>query len=151
MLTLLGSLLGFAGSALPEVLGYFKTKEANKLEMEKLRLQGELHAQGVELELAVFQARAADDEHARLMAHDQAMSSEQGFFGGLRKSVRPLITYMFFFLFAVIKGATVYSVYHSGTPFIDSVSLIWDAETQAIFAAIISFWFGSRALEKHKR
>jgi hypothetical protein len=26
--------------------------------------------------------------------------------------------------------------------------LVWDSETQGIFAAIISFWFGSRALEK---
>lgn len=151
MLTLLGSLLGFAGSALPEVLGYYKTKEANKLEMEKLRLQGELHAQGVELELAVFQARAADDEHARLIQHDMALSQESGFFGGMRKSVRPLITYLFFFIFATVKIATLWSVYESGQSFVDSVTKIWDPETQAIFAAIISFWFGSRALEKHKR
>jgi len=29
--------------------------------------------------------------------------------------------------------------------------LLWDPETKAIFAAIISFWFGSRAIEKARR
>jgi hypothetical protein len=28
---------------------------------------------------------------------------------------------------------------------------VWDDETQAIFAAIISFWFGSRAIEKGRK
>ena len=29
--------------------------------------------------------------------------------------------------------------------------VIWDEQSQAIFAAITSFWFGSRAIEKVKQ
>ena len=38
-----------------------------------------------------------------------------------------------------------------GTPFADAIQLLWDDETKAIFAAIISFWFGSRAVEKARK
>jgi hypothetical protein len=36
----------------------------------------------------------------------------------------------------------------NGTPFNEAVTLLWDDDTKAIFAAIISFWFGSRAIDK---
>ena len=38
-----------------------------------------------------------------------------------------------------------------GTEFSEAIKLLWDDETKAIFAAIISFWFGSRAIEKARQ
>jgi hypothetical protein len=38
-----------------------------------------------------------------------------------------------------------------GTEFNEAIQLLWDEDTKAIFAAIISFWFGSRAIEKARR
>jgi hypothetical protein len=38
-----------------------------------------------------------------------------------------------------------------GTSFNDAIQLLWDDDTKAIFAAIISFWFGSRALDKARK
>ena len=38
-----------------------------------------------------------------------------------------------------------------GTDFSEAINLLWDDETKAIFAAIISFWFGSRAIEKSRK
>jgi hypothetical protein len=35
-----------------------------------------------------------------------------------------------------------------GTEFSEAIQLLWDEDTKAIFAAIISFWFGSRAIDK---
>ena len=35
-----------------------------------------------------------------------------------------------------------------GTDFSEAVNILWDDDTKAIFAAIISFWFGSRAIDK---
>jgi hypothetical protein len=35
---------------------------------------------------------------------------------------------------------------HEHVEFIQAMPLIWDPETSSLFAAIISFWFGSRAL-----
>ena len=70
---------------------------------------------------------------------------------GLQKSVRPVITYAFFGLFATIEITLLMDAVEKGVEFSDAVKLLWDDETKAIFAAIISFWFGSRAVEKSRK
>jgi hypothetical protein len=32
-----------------------------------------------------------------------------------------------------------------------AIQILWDEDTKAIFAAIVSFWFGSRAIDKARR
>jgi hypothetical protein len=150
MLSILGALLGFAGSAVPAVLDLFKNGQDNKQKLEELKLKTELLKQNVDLDIKLFEAKAADAEHARLIAHDTAMASESGFFGGMRKSVRPVITYLFFGLFATVKFAMIQHGIDNGTEFLDVMTKVWDEETQAIFAAVISFWFGNRAIEKRR-
>ena len=150
MLSILGSLIGFAGSAVPSVLDHFQQKDKQKNTVEILKLQGDLAKQGVEMDLMQFRERAADDEHRRLIEHDISMQNDTGLMGALRKSVRPVITYMFFGLFAAVKISTLMMALESND-FNTAINMVWDEETQAIFAAIISFWFGSRALSKNKK
>ena len=38
-----------------------------------------------------------------------------------------------------------------GTDFAEAINILWDDDTKAIFAAIISFWFGSRAIDKGRK
>jgi hypothetical protein len=38
-----------------------------------------------------------------------------------------------------------------GTDFAEAIHILWDDDTKAIFAAIISFWFGSRAIDKMRK
>lgn len=152
MMTLLGSLLGFAGSIVPSIIEFFNKKESVKLELEKMKLEAELMKLGVESELKVFTAKADANEHSRLIEHDISMQADTGIIGGLRKSVRPVITYMFFGLFATVKITTLmYIMNNNDATFMTAINTIWDGETQAIFAAIISFWFGDRAIKKYKQ
>lgn len=148
MLTLLGSLLGFAGSAIPGLFDFFGKKEANKKEIEIMRMQSELMQKNADIDMTKFSMRAMDDEHARLIQHDIALQEDQGALSWLRKSVRPVITYLFFAMFAAVKTATLMHGMEQGQDFYMAINLVWDEETQAIFAAIISFWFGSRAMSK---
>jgi hypothetical protein len=148
MLSLLGTLIGFAGSAVPAVLGHFKEKQASKDNLAILEMQGKLARDGVELNLMEFRERAADDEHKRLIQHDIAISKDTSFMGQIRSSVRPVITYLFFSLFAAVKVSALMVAMNNTADFNTAVNMVWDEETQAIFAAIISFWFGSRALSK---
>jgi hypothetical protein len=148
MITLLGSLLGFFGSAVPQIFEFFQKKEKNKLDLQLMQMQAELLKQSADIDLMKFKTRALDDEHARLIEHDIAMQKDTGIAAGLRKSVRPVITYLFFALFALVKVSTLWVAWHTDASFHQAVLLVWDSETQGIFAAIISFWFGSRALEK---
>jgi len=150
MVSLIGALIGFAGSAVPSVIDHFKAKQTQKTQIEILRIQGELAKAGSEMDLLSFQEKASDNEHRRLIEHDIAMQSDTGFMAGLRKSVRPLITYLFFAIFAAVKIAGLNDAMDNND-FNTAINIVWDTETKAIFAAIISFWFGSRALEKRQK
>ena len=116
-----------------------------------MKIQGEMLQVKADIDLKMFNEMASDNEHARLIEHDIAMQSDTGFFAGLRKSVRPMITYMFFALFAAVKVSSLMVALETQGDFNSAITVVWDDETQAIFAAIISFWFGSRALEKGKK
>jgi hypothetical protein len=85
-----------------------------------------------------------------VIAHDTSMQGDTGFVGGLRKSVRPVITYLFFALFATVKVTSLLQALES-QDFYAAIALVWDEETQIIFAAIMGFWFGSRALDKKRK
>jgi len=150
MLSLLGSLIGFAGSSLPSIFEFFNKKQSNKMMLKNMEMQAELLKMNAEIDLEKFKVRAIDDEHARLINHDIAMQNDTGVMAGLRKSVRPVITYLFFSLFAAVKISSLMVAIEDTGSFHTAIESIWDEETQAIFAAIISFWFGSRALEKRR-
>ena len=150
LMSIVGSLLGFAGSAVPAITDHFAAGQNNKHEIEKMKLHAAMAKEGYELDMKFYDKMGADKEHERLIQHDTIISSGSGFFSGLQKSVRPVITYAFFALFAVIEVTLLTEALRTGTEFADAIQLLWDEDTKAIFAAIISFWFGSRALEKHK-
>ena len=148
---LLGSVLGFGGSVVPAITDHFKTKANNKFELAKMEKMAELRAAGFDHEIRAFEAQAADNEHARLIEHDISINQGTGFIAGLQKSVRPIITYCFFGLFAVIEITLLMEALEKGTDFAEAINILWDEDTKAIFAAIISFWFGSRAIDKSRR
>ncbi len=52
----------------------------------------------------------------------------------------------FFLLFAGVKGYALVAV--EGLVLADALPRIWDDETAALFAAVMSFWFGSRSLAR---
>ena len=54
MLSIIGSLLGFAGSAAPAVMDHFKSKQNNKLELDKMRLHAELRKEGYDYDMKMF-------------------------------------------------------------------------------------------------
>ena len=150
MITILGSLIGFAGSALPKVFDMVQDWQDRKHELQIMDRQIEqaklVHTQKIE----ALSVEADIAESQALYKHDQAMSND-GFIGALRSSVRPVLTYLFFILFATIKGVALYSmIYTDGTDWEVAVMTLWDTETQGIFSAIIAFWFGSRALQRSR-
>ena len=152
MLTsIIGSLIGFGGSAVPAVIDIFKQKSDNKQELEKMKLMAELRAAGYDHDLKMYETMGADKEHDRLIQHDIAISKSGGFIGALQRSVRPVITYCFFGLFVAIEVVLLRQVLALGMPVEDAILVLWDDNTQGIFAAIISFWFGSRAIDKNRK
>ena len=148
MLSLLGTLLGFSTSIVPEILGYFKQRQANAQELSMLEAKAKYAMTLSELKVQELDIEAEIAETKGLYAHDQSLDSGT-FVNALRGSVRPVLTYLFFIMFATVKGTLLYTaVTTDGVNFETAVLMIWDNETQAIFSAIIAFWFGNRAMSK---
>jgi len=155
MLTMLGSLLGFAGSAVPSLIDMFKEKEDKKAKLEMFKLQLDAKERGVDLDIRVLEATAdiedrksEREEQERLLQHDIALGKQGGFINSLRAFVRPFITYVFFITFIGVKVVMVWDTVNKGGDLNATLAVIWDEQTEALFAAIISFWFGSRAMPK---
>ena len=145
MIALLGSALGFGTSFLPQVLGFFQKKQDHKNRLEELKLQGELAKMGVQNDIAKLDKQA---EIAETKALYEFANPKSGFAAGLSASVRPVITYLFFALFLAVKAVIVLEVMEEGGDWKDAVPLMFDDETQALFSAIIAFWFGNRSVSK---
>ena len=149
MLTLLGSLLGFGTSIVPEILGIFKQRQANQQELKMLEAKAQYAAQLSSLKLQELDAEADIAETKGLYEHDTELARRGGWVVGLQASVRPVITYLFMLAFLAVKAGLVYSlIFMQGVDWSSALGVTWDDETQALFAAIMSFWFGNRAMGK---
>ncbi len=148
MLTLIGSLLGFLGSAFPDILKVFRDHQDRKHELAILDRQMEMSKQNHSQKLEEINAQADVAESEALYKHDRRDSGVK-WVEALRASVRPVVTYAFFILFAVVKGAGLYLLIHNESLSVaQALKEIWDAETKALFATVIMFWFGQRAWKK---
>ena len=148
MISLIGTLIGFGTSIVPEVLGYFKQKQANEQEILMLEAKAKYADRLSELKITELDAEADIAEAKSIYTHDSNLDSGT-FVNALRGSVRPVITYAFFILFSTVKGVTLYTMVSAeGMDLTAGMLAIWDDETQAIFSAIIAFWFGNRAMSK---
>ena len=147
MLTLLGSFLGFISSALPDMLKIWKNYSSYKHNITLMNMQIAAQKQSHLQELDKINLQKDILETQSLYAH-ASLPIGQGWVETLRASVRPVITYGFFALFALVKLVTFANFLSKNGNVADSIILIWDAETQVLFATIISFWFGQRALMK---
>lgn len=150
MITLLGSLIGFASAALPDMLSLWQEHKNRQHQIA----MADLHMKQQQLQhvhkLKEINTKADIAEIKSLHKHDNQPTGYK-WIEGLRSSVRPVITYAFFLLFAIVKLAVLISLLEQGTSVHNSILHIWDDETQALFAAVMSFWFGQRAMSKFRQ
>ena len=151
MLTLLGALLGFFSSSFPEVLKFFNQKRDRAHELSIMDKQIELAKSGQISRLEEVRLQAESAEQVALYQHAQLSSVKQTslWVDALAASVRPVITYAFFGLYGVIKVSQWMLLTHTLSA-AQSFVFLWSAEDEALFAAVMSFWFGHRALIKRK-
>lgn len=148
MMTLLGSLLGFGTSFLPEILNFFKRGQEQKHELQRMKMEMELMAKRSEFKIQELDKEAEIKETEGLYKHDDVDAG--GFINALRGSVRPIITYAFFSLFVAIKITALLTLMgNGGMGLTMALDTIWDDQTAGLFAAIMSFWFGNRAVSKY--
>ena len=149
MLSLFGSLLGFGTSFLPKVMDYFQDRSDKKHELAvmevQIRQQKELASQ--KLEMVNVEADIREVEALQKSMQPTGVK----WVDGLRGSVSPVITYAFFLLFVFVEVSAYLSLTAQGVSGLDAVDAVWDEDTKALFAAVIAFWFGGRAIARGKK
>jgi hypothetical protein len=156
---------------LPKILDFFQDRadKAHELALAQMQIQREL-----EMRKAGFEAQeriehikseqlatesaanttqvligAQQAEMQAIYAHDTALNEGTSeWMKNLRASVRPVIAYGFFFLLVFVDIGLFAYGWSRGVPFSELAEMLWDPETQALFASIIAFHFGGRAFGK---
>lgn len=153
MLALLGSLLGLLGSLAPRLIQYFEQKQNHAQELEMLKVQG------------AFQLQMIEAGHTARMAEVNAMAdmrTELAAFVAANKPtgitwvdafngfMRPFLTLCFFGLYAAVKAAQFVVLAQDGGMSAQTVLGLWNNEDWAVWAAIVTFWFGNRTFNKER-
>ncbi len=162
MLTILSGLLGFASSGLPKVLEFFQDKADKKHELAILEKQTEreleLRKAGLELEKDIAEIKIESSVVDAQIRESEALYSfstkvSEGasrWIINLRASVQPVITYGLFFILLGVDAFAAWYAYYTSVDFTTTVATIWDQDTQAMWALIVSFWFGGRQFGNSK-
>jgi len=145
MLTLIGSLLGFGTSFLPKVMDYFKEKRDQGHELAMMDKQLEQRKAIGEQKLQMVHVDADIRESEALLKHDADITKKASqWVINLSASVRPVMTYLFFIEFFGLSIAVFADVITK-----EEYQQIWNDPTQALFATVVSFWFGSRTFNRN--
>tara|TARA_Y100001938_G_C8017968_1_gene393643 strand:- start:245 stop:691 length:447 start_codon:yes stop_codon:yes gene_type:complete len=147
MLSLLGSLMGFGTSFLPKVMDYFQDKQdkAHELRLMDKQLENQKVLGAQKLQMTHVEADIRESE--ALLKHDAKLQNKASpWVVNLAASVRPVVTYLLFLEIFVLTFAVQFDWMDQ-----EQYQLIWNNEMQAVWAGIVSFWFGSRTMARKQQ
>lgn len=145
MIAVIPIIVGFLGSLLPKLLEFFADRADRKHELAILDRQMEMQKLGHTQRLEEIHVQAQAEELGALLQHDAALQTDSKIISALRASVRPVMTYIFFFLFCAVKLVAVARSSDADVSPADMIIMVWDGDTSALFSSIVAFWFGHRA------
>jgi hypothetical protein len=147
MITLLASIAGFLTSLVPEIIRFFK---------DRLDKQHELQVMDKQIRFTKLPGgRSPEEVHlTRDMVEQLSLYSTYktgiSWVDALNGTVRPVLAYSFFLMYAAIK-ITQYRYITKTALLVEYIDVIWSVDDQAIFASIVSFYFGQRAFNKIRK
>lgn len=153
MIALFGSIIGLLGSLAPRLIGFFEQKQNHSQELEMIKVQGDYQFRMIEAGHAARMAEvnASADVNAELAAFAaSARPTSIRWVDAFNGFMRPFLTLCFFLLYAAVKAAqfVILAADHASTA--ATVYSMWNAEDWAVWAAIITFWFGNRTFNKER-
>jgi hypothetical protein len=152
--TILATIVGLLGSIVPDVFKQFQDRRDKAHELALAQLQVEQQKQGHVQRLEEINTQA---DVAEMMSLADRLPKRSGvrWIDGMNGMVRPVVAFWFMALYTFSKVGLFVSMIQSdpALPWLmkdwtQAAVLLWGAEDQAIFAAIISFYFGSRAMQR---
>lgn len=144
-LAALPAILGALAGMVPALVQLFTLKEQNAQQLAMAQLQLQAQKEGVALQVDLANAQA-DGRQADAIYSYGGGSSGIKWVDALAVFIRPFLTLAFFGIWSVMEVFLFIYAVNSGYDLGQLVKLLWPTETQAMFGAIIGFWFGDRML-----
>ena len=138
-----GGIFGLISPIIGKAIDIWDRKSRFGQQIELLKIQSELNITEADARASIAEARGIYD-------HDRSLQSS-GWVSTFRAFTRPALTWLFFGLYATIKGIAVYHSVILGVDVTVAILNVWDGTDQAVFIGIMSFWFSGRAIDKQLR
>jgi hypothetical protein len=168
MIAILSALVGFLSSALPEFFKIFRDGRDRAHEITLLKLQMEYARAKVSADRDVSLAEQTRQLEALALQRDAAEMTAVGarlkeslvgigWVDALAGTVRPVLTYGFCLIYALVKLAQYEMLKAQTLPWREhlaaqeALTLLWSEDDMALFTAVVAFWFGQRLISKSKR
>ena len=160
MMTIISTVLSFLMGGIPKIFDAIQHKSDKKHELELARMQTEREMQMMaagyaaqakveEIRTEQVQINADMQTHMALLQHDtESAKGASQWVINARAMVRPGITYGMFLLLLFVDIFGFYYAWKTGVAFDTALNLLWDDDSQQIFASIIAFYFGGQAFKK---
>jgi len=145
MIAIISTIFGILGGLLPSLIKILEMRTSYKYELELTKIRLEAAARGLDMQFAIEAVKAEANEGVSVRQHDSSIVYNDTL-NTLRASIRPVLTYFFFFMFCGIKIAAATLMFQNGYNGIEVLNAVWDTHTIAIFGAVMGFWFGSRSM-----
>jgi len=153
MIALLGALpaiLGALAGMVPAIIQWLTLKETNAHQLAMAQEQRQAQKEGVALQVDLANAQADIRQADHIYSFGAGLSGNK-FVDGLAVFVRPYVTLVFFHLWILLEVFMFIYAVNSGYDLGQLVKVLWPDETQAMFGAIIGFWFGDRMMLRGKQ
>lgn len=144
MITLLASIAGFISSIVPEIIKYLKDINDKQHELDILQKQIEYSQNAHSHSLEEIHISRDILENASLYS---TYKTDVKWVDSLNGSVRPILAYCFFLMYVGVKYIQ-YQAIQTSAHVIEYIEIIWNVDDQAIFAGIISFYYGQQTFRK---
>jgi hypothetical protein len=145
VLAALPAILGALAGMVPAIVQLLTQKANNAQQLAMAQLQLQASKDNVALQVDLANANA-DVRQADAIYGFGSGASGIKWVDALAVFIRPFLTLAFFFIWFLMEAFLFVYAVNTGYDLGQLVKLLWPAETQAMFGAIIGFWFGDRMM-----
>lgn len=152
---ILGSIFGGLFRLAPEVINFFDKKNDRAHELEMFKIQTDLEKQRGEYRL---EEKYVEHSTQQLEAIQQAFKeqsetaqSSYPWVSALSALVRPVVTYVLFGLYVLVKLSMIVYGIEIGVSWHELLQQNWTAEDFGMLNMILTFWFVGRSIEKRQK
>lgn len=150
----LGSLFGGLFRLAPEVLKWFDRKDERKHELEMFKITADLEKlkgeQRLEEKYVDYSVHEIDAIKDALNGQQKMATSSYKWVSAISALVRPMVTYVIFGLYVLVKCTMMYVAISTGIPWETVVVNSWGVEDWGLLNMILTFWFVGRSIESRK-